>query len=111
MQPNTNTSLLSLSSAATSVSTTGNLVISAQNLHLHLQQRLQPTHLQVLDESAQHAGHVGSNGTDFGTHFRIKIKSPAFEGKNRVDCHRLVYSAVQNFIDQGLHALAIELLR
>lgn len=76
-----------------------------------LRQTLQPTLLEVLDESAQHAGHMGSNGTDFGTHFRVKIASPLFAGQSRVACHRLVYDSLQVFIDQGVHAIAIETQR
>ena len=79
-------------------------------LELRLRERLAPSQLQVLDESADHAGHAGSNGTDFGTHFRVRIASPMFVGKSRVQRHRLVYDALQDFIDQGLHALAIEVL-
>ena len=75
-----------------------------------LQQRLNPTSLEVIDESAAHAGHLGANAEGFGTHFRIRIASPAFAGKNRVARHRLVYDALQNFINQGLHALAIEII-
>jgi len=81
---------------------------TAENLHQRLEQRLTPTKLQVIDESHQHAGHVGANETGFGTHFRVRIASPLFSGKSRVVCHRLVYDAVQDFIDEGLHALAIE---
>ena len=75
-----------------------------------LQARLAPTRLEVLDESAAHAGHMGANAQGFGTHFRVRIASPAFAGKSRVACHRLVYDAMQNFIAQGLHALAIEIV-
>ena len=85
--------------------------INADNLTIRLKERLTPTHLLVLDESAAHAGHVGSNGTDFGTHFRVRIASPCFTDKSRVVCHRLVYDAVQDFMDQGLHALAIEVVK
>ena len=45
-----------------------------------------------------------------GTHFRVRVASPLFDGKSRVARHRLVYDALQNFIDQGLHALAIEII-
>ena len=83
---------------------------SAIALEQRLQQRLTPSELLVLDESAAHAGHAGSNGTDFGTHFRVRIASPMFAGKTRVQRHRLVYDALQDFIDQGLHALAIEVV-
>ena len=75
-----------------------------------LTKRLQPTHLEVIDESADHAGHAGANAEGFGTHFRVRIASPAFAGKNRVAKHRLVYDAMQNFMDQGLHALAIDIV-
>ena len=88
-----------------------NANINADNLTIRLNERLTPTYLVVLDESAAHAGHVGSNGTDFGTHFRVQIASPFFTSKSRVACHRLVYDAVQDFIDQGLHALAIEVVK
>ncbi len=82
----------------------------AQQMHQALAQRLSPTALEVLDESWQHAGHAGANGTGFGTHFRVRISSPLFTGKRRVAQHRLVYDALQEFIDQGVHALAIEVL-
>jgi BolA protein len=84
--------------------------ITAHGVHERLLQRLQPSFLEVEDESAQHAGHSGSNGTGAGTHFRVRIASPQFEGCPRVAKHRLVYDALQEFIDQGLHALAIEIV-
>ena len=84
--------------------------ITSQALTLKLQERLAPVFVEVLDESAAHAGHVGANGTGAGTHFRVRIQSPLFTGKSRVSRHRLVYDALQEFIDQGLHALAIEVI-
>lgn len=81
---------------------------SARLLEQRLRVTLQPSKLEVLDESADHAGHVGANGTGFGTHFRVRISSPLFAGKTRVACHRLVYDSLQVFIDQGVHAIAIE---
>ncbi|HYW58728.1 MAG TPA: BolA family protein [Polaromonas sp.] len=75
-----------------------------------LRSRLSPSHLEVIDESAAHAGHAGANAEGFGSHFRVRIASPAFAGKSRVARHRLVYDAMQNFIDDGLHALAIEII-
>ncbi len=82
----------------------------ADQMHQTLADRLAPSHLEVLDESAAHAGHAGANGTGFGTHFRVRIASPFFTGRTRVVQHRLVYDALQEFIDQGVHALAIEVL-
>jgi BolA protein len=81
---------------------------SAKLLEQQLRETLQPVRLEVLDESAAHAGHVGANGTGFGTHFRVRISSHQFAGKTRVACHRLVYDSLQLFIDQGVHAIAIE---
>ena len=75
-----------------------------------LRARLTPTRLEVIDESAAHAGHSGANAQGFGSHFRVRIASPEFAGKSRVARHRLVYDALQNFIDEGLHALAIEII-
>lgn len=82
----------------------------AEQMHRQLAHTLSTTALEVIDESAAHAGHAGSNGTDFGTHFRVRIASPFFTGKSRVAQHRLVYDALQEFIDQGVLALAIEIL-
>lgn len=81
---------------------------TAALLDARLRERLAPSRLEVIDESYQHAGHAGVNGTGFGTHFRVRIASPLFTNRSRVACHRLVYDALQDFIDQGLHALAIE---
>ena len=81
---------------------------TATLLHARLLERLSPSQLEVIDESYQHAGHVGANDTGVGTHFRVRIASHLFTGRSRVARHRLVYDALQDFIDQGLHALAIE---
>jgi len=82
--------------------------ITVKALEQRLAERLAPTRLEVIDESAAHAGHAGADGTGFGTHFRVRIDSPLFEGKPRLVRHRLVYDALRDFIDAGLHALAIE---
>ena len=87
------------------------LPVRTLEIEQRLIERLQPTLLEVLDESAAHAGHAGANAQGFGSHFRVRIASPAFDGKSRVACHRLVYDAMQKFIDQGLHALAIEVVK
>lgn len=81
----------------------------ADQMEACLRERLAPSALQVLDESWQHEGHAGANGTGFGTHFRVRISAPAFCGLTRVARHRLVYDALHDFIArQGVHALAIE---
>lgn len=82
----------------------------ASRMDARLRATLQPTQLEVLDESHAHAGHAGANGSGFGTHFRVRIASPLFTGRSRVARHRLVYDALQDFIAQGVHAIAIEVL-
>jgi BolA family transcriptional regulator, general stress-responsive regulator len=84
------------------------LAITAENITRTLQATLQPTKLEVIDESYQHAGHVGANDSGVGTHFRVRIASPFFTNLTRVKQHRLVYDALRHYIDQGLHALVIE---
>ena len=84
--------------------------ITAHDMQQRLREKLQPSLLEVLDESWKHEGHAGANGTGFGTHFRVRIASPLFTGLPRVHQHRLVYDALQEFIDRGAHALAIETL-
>jgi BolA protein len=91
------------------MSTTAELP-TASALEVVLREKLAPTQLEVIDESAAHAGHSGANAAGYGTHFRVRIASPMFDGKPRVARHRLVYDALQVFIAQGLHAIAIEVL-
>lgn len=87
------------------------VIPTADALRTCLEQTLAPESLEVIDESAAHAGHAGSNGLGYGTHFRVRIGGAAFAGKTRVAQHRLVYDALQKFTDAGLHALAIEVQR
>jgi len=84
---------------------------TAEALHATLQQCFAPKLLEVLDESAAHAGHAGANAHGFGSHFRVRIASERFQGLSRVAAHRLVYDALRPYIDAGLHALAIEIRR
>ena len=84
--------------------------VTAEAMRRRLAELLQPTWFEVIDESVAHAGHAGADGTGSGTHFRVRIACPAFAGLPRVARHRLVYDALQSFVDQGVHALAIETL-
>ena len=69
---------------------------------------LQPQSLDVIDESHQHAGHMGSRAGG-ETHFRVRITAEAFAGQNRVDRHRAVNALlVDELKPDGVHALAIE---
>lgn len=68
---------------------------------------LQPAMLEIRDDSALHAGHAGAKE---GGHYALTIVSAQFSGKNRVARHRLVYSALDPLMKNGIHALAIEAL-
>jgi len=65
-----------------------------------------PESLRVLDESHQHEGHAGHRpGGE--THFRVYIVSGAFEGKSRIERHRMVNATLADELAGGVHALAI----
>ena len=67
---------------------------------------LEPTQLELVDESAAHAGHAGATaGGD--THWRLSITSKSFAGRNNVARHRLVYHALGDLMQNPIHALAI----
>jgi len=68
--------------------------------------RLQPLVLEILDESAAHAGHAGARpGGE--SHWRLRIVAEAFRGKPTVARHRMVYDALGELINDPIHALAI----
>jgi BolA protein len=66
---------------------------------------LTPTHLEITDNSTQHAGHKSAQH-DAG-HFTITIVSPKFAGLTLVQRHRLVYNAVNDLLKTIIHALSI----
>ena len=71
---------------------------------------LEPTALEVVNESAQHAGHSGDDGSG-ETHFRVTVEAPAFAGLSRVARQRRVNRALAGLLDGGpIHALAIRAL-
>jgi BolA protein len=72
-----------------------------------LVEALQPTQLDIINESHLHAGHRNSPGTG-ESHFRVLVVSSAFAGKSRVDRHRLVNEALAAELKGGVHALAIK---
>ena len=67
---------------------------------------LQPEVLELVDESAAHAGHAGARPGG-QTHWRLRIASPAFAGKSIVARHRMVYAALGELMQHPIHALAI----
>ena len=78
----------------------------ASEIAARLASALDPTHLEVTNDSAQHAGHMGDDGTG-ESHFSVIVESPAFEGLNRVQRQRLVNTALADLLASRIHALAI----
>jgi BolA family transcriptional regulator, general stress-responsive regulator len=66
---------------------------------------LEPTALDIRDDSARHAGHAGAKS---GGHFVVDITSSHFAGRSTMQRHRLVYDAVSDLMQQGIHALSIK---
>lgn len=71
-------------------------------------QALAPLVLEIHDDSAQHAGHAGA--ASGGGHYRLRLVCPLFEGRTRIERHRLVYSALADLMQRDIHALAMTLL-
>lgn len=68
---------------------------------------LSPLHLELIDDSAQHAGHAGARG---GGHYRLLIVSHQFAGKTTLQRHRLIYDALGELMRSRIHALSIRSL-
>jgi BolA protein len=72
-----------------------------------LREAFAPESLDVIDESHLHEGHSGHRpGGE--THFRVYIVSGAFEGKSRVERHRMINTALAAELASSVHALAIK---
>eukprot|EP00891_Asterochloris_glomerata_P001370 jgi/Astpho2/1370/e_gw1.00025.163.1_t len=76
-----------------------------------LGEALNPTRLQVVDESSQHAGHAamrdGKAGSGGETHFKVTIVSEAFEGMTTVKRHRQIYQLLDEELKGSVHALSL----
>ncbi len=75
------------------------------DIEARLRAALQPVSLRLRDDSAHHAGHAGARE---GGHYYLEITSPRFAGLPRVARHRLVYDALADLMQKGIHALAID---
>lgn len=69
---------------------------------------LQPTQLEIIDESHLHAGHEGSRSG--GGHYQLNIASTQFTGLNTLARHRVIYSALGEMMQSEIHALNIQAL-
>ena len=73
-----------------------------------LRERLGAVHVEVIDESHLHVGHVGAR--DGGGHYRAVVVSMRFEGKAPVQRQRLVYDALDSAMGSEIHALSMKTL-
>jgi BolA protein len=76
------------------------------NIENKLKEAFTPESLDVADESHLHEGHAGHRPGG-GTHFRVHIVSRAFEGKSRVERHRMINALLAEELAGSVHALAI----
>ena len=71
-----------------------------------LNSALTPSSVELIDDSEKHRGHGGYNPAG-ESHFTLRIESPAFAGKSRVERQRMIYAALGDLMDERVHALSI----
>ena len=69
-----------------------------------LEAALAPSSLEIIDDSARHAGHAGARS---GGHFKVTLVAEAFRGRSALERHRLVYAALAPLMAGRVHALNI----
>lgn len=82
----------------------------ADEIRARLAAALAPESLDVLDDSAGHAGHQGVVESGGGGHFDVFVVSDAFSGRTVVARHRLLYAALADLMPHRIHALSIRAL-
>jgi len=78
----------------------------ADEMRQLLTEAFAPPRLDIINDSAQHRGHVGDDASG-ESHFTIEIESAAFAGASRLQRQRLVNAALGDIPGQRVHALAI----
>jgi BolA protein len=73
-------------------------------LRAALERALSPDMLEIVDDSARHAGHAGARG---GAHLQVTLVADAFRGRSQLERHRLVYAAAGPLLQGAVHALNI----
>jgi len=79
----------------------------AAEMLARLNSALSPTSMELIDDSEQHRGHGGYNPAG-ESHFTLRIESAAFVGKSRVECQRMIYTALGDLMRERVHALSIK---
>jgi len=77
-----------------------------QQIRQRLDKAFQPTELFLKDQRKLHAGHEGAK--DGKGHFDVTIVSNAFDGKSRIERHRMVYDALGTLLESDIHAVRIK---
>jgi len=83
------------------------MAVVADLMRRKLQSAFAPTALDVIDDSARHAGHAGARSGG-ESHFTVIITSPAFKGASRVQRQRQVYAALAEELAGPVHALSVK---
>jgi BolA protein len=76
----------------------------AERIDHVLRDRLHALQLEIIDDSRKHAGHAGAAS---GGHYTVTVVSPDFAGKSALERHRMVYAALGDLMQRGIHALAL----
>ncbi len=82
--------------------------MTSETIKQLLTESLKPALLEIIDNSAAHAGHSGAKSG--GGHYHVTIIAEAFEGKTLVQRHQLIYKALGDMMKQQIHALGINAL-
>lgn len=77
----------------------------SERIEAALREALQPSEFMLQDDSHLHAGHAGARE---GSHYTVRLVSDRFAGLKRLARHRLVYDALKDQMQSGIHALAID---
>ncbi|MBA3834247.1 MAG: BolA family transcriptional regulator [Pseudomonadota bacterium] len=78
----------------------------ATEMHRRLAEALNPTKIELIDDSEKHRGHGGYNPAG-ESHFTLIIESARFAGKSRVERQRMVHAALGDLLEERVHALSI----
>ena len=77
-------------------------------IETQLRTAFSPIELLIKDQSHLHAGHAGAQ--DGKGHFDVTIIAEVFEGRNRIERHRMIFDALAELMESDIHALSIKAL-
>jgi len=82
--------------------------MTSERIKQQLNEALKPELIEIIDDSAAHAGHAGAR--QGGGHYNVTIVSELFDGKSLVQRHQLIYQALTDLMKNEIHALGINAL-